>query len=237
MKRIIIIIVTLILCSVTLTAENKAEKEAPAKEGLKDFQKVSYALGMDTGFSLKRLETDIDIVLFLQGVEDSFKGKKLLISEEQSAAIKSDFFKKMQEERMRKMNELGGKNQKEGEVFLSENKKKEGVITTSSGLQYVVLRKGEGPIPKDTDRVKVQYRGTLIDGTEFDSSYKRGQPATFPVKGVIAGWTEALQLMNVGSKWRLFIPSNLAYGERGGGPMIGPNAVLIFDIELLAIES
>jgi len=132
--------------------------------------------------------------------------------------------------------QLADKNQKEGEVFLAENKKKKGVITLPSGLQYQVIKEGTGKIPKATDTVTTHYRGTLIDGTEFDSSYKRGEPASFPVNGVIKGWTEALQLMKVGSKWQLFIPSNLAYGPQGAGQAIGPNATLIFEIELLSIK-
>jgi FKBP-type peptidyl-prolyl cis-trans isomerase FklB len=128
------------------------------------------------------------------------------------------------------------KNQKEGEVFLAENKKKKGVVTLPSGLQYRVITAGTGKIPKVTDTVTTHYRGTLIDGTEFDSSYKRGEPASFPVNGVVKGWTEALQLMKVGSKWQLFIPSNLAYGPQGAGQVIGPNATLIFEIELLSIK-
>jgi FKBP-type peptidyl-prolyl cis-trans isomerase FklB len=132
--------------------------------------------------------------------------------------------------------QLADKNQKEGEVFLAENKKKKGVVTLPSGLQYHVITAGTGKIPKATDTVTTHYRGTLIDGTEFDSSYKRGEPASFPVNGVIKGWTEALQLMKVGSKWQLFIPSNLAYGPQGAGQVIGPSATLIFEIELLSIK-
>ena len=131
---------------------------------------------------------------------------------------------------------LAEKNMEEGEKFLSENKKKKGIVTTKSGLQYIVLSEGNGARPKATDKVKVHYKGTLIDGTEFDSSYKRGEPAVFQVKGVIPGWTEALQLMKVGSKYNLFIPSNLAYGQRGAGSKIGPNVTLIFEVELLSIE-
>src|SRR3989338_270904 len=131
---------------------------------------------------------------------------------------------------------LGGKNKKEGEAFLAENKKKEGVKTTASGLQYKVIKNGNGKKPKATDTVTVHYKGTLIDGTEFDSSYKRGEPTSFPVNQVIAGWTEALQLMNVGSKWQLFIPANLGYGDRGAGPQIGPNAAFIFEVELISLK-
>jgi len=134
-----------------------------------------------------------------------------------------------------KMTAVAGKNKKEGETFLAENMKKEGVKTLASGLQYKVITEGTGKMPKATDTVTTNYRGTLVDGTEFDSSYKRGEPATFPVNGVIAGWTEALQLMKTGAKWQLFVPSNLAYGERGTGP-IGPNAVLLFEVELISIK-
>jgi len=212
------------------------EEKAPEKQLKTSSEKLSYALGLDIGASLKKLETDIDLPSFARGVTDSFKGSKPLLTPQQATEIRNEFFKKRQEERAQKMKELGGKNRKEGEAFLAENKKKRAVVTTASGLQYTVLGKGDGPKPKGTDRVSVNYRGTLIDGTEFDSSYKRGQPATFRVTGVIPGWTEALQLMNVGSKYHLFIPSNLAYGERGAGQQIGPNATLIFEVELLSIE-
>jgi FKBP-type peptidyl-prolyl cis-trans isomerase FklB len=141
-----------------------------------------------------------------------------------------------QKEVMAKQAEVAKKNKAEGEAFLAENKKKEGVKTTPSGLQYKVIKPGKGKKPKSSDTVTVNYRGTLIDGTEFDSSYKRGQPATFQVSGVIPGWTEALQLMEEGAKWQLFIPSNLAYGERGAGGVIGPNATLIFEVELISIQ-
>jgi FKBP-type peptidyl-prolyl cis-trans isomerase FklB len=141
-----------------------------------------------------------------------------------------------QKEMAARLEELGKKNKKEGETFLTENKKKEGVKTLPSGLQYKVIKAGTGKKPKLADTVTTHYRGTLIDGTEFDSSYKRGQPATFQVSGVIPGWTEALQLMEEGAKWQLFIPSNLAYGERGMAGTIGPNATLLFEIELISVQ-
>ena len=141
----------------------------------------------------------------------------------------------MRSEKARKRQDLSEKNRIEGETFLAENKNKPGVITTASGLQYKILQKGDGPVPTNTDRVKVHYRGKLLDGTEFDSSYERGTPATFAVTGVIKGWTEALQLMKVGSKYELYIPSELAYGKNGSGPQIGPDSVLIFEVELLSI--
>jgi FKBP-type peptidyl-prolyl cis-trans isomerase FklB len=143
----------------------------------------------------------------------------------------------MRQKQQEKMQQAGATNKKEGDAFLAANKTKEGVVTLPSGLQYKILTAGTGPKPTTSDSVACNYRGTLIDGKEFDSSYKRGQPATFPVAGVIKGWTEALQLMPVGSKWQLFVPSDLAYAERGSGPDIGPNATLIFEVELLSIQS
>jgi len=235
MKQISVIITVLALSLSVLTFA--AEKEKASTEKLKTYsEKLSYVLGSDIGKSLKGLSAEIDLDIFRQGVEDSFKGKKLLLTPQQVIQIQREFSQKIQDERTQEIKALTEKNRKEGEVFLAENKKKKGVTTTASGLQYLILKQGDGPKPKATDRVKVHYRGTLIDGTEFDSSYQRGQPATFAANRVIAGWTEALQLMKVGSKYRLFIPANLAYGERGAGAQIGPNATLIFEVELLAIE-
>ena len=161
------------------------------------------------------------------------------MNEEESRAAQMEFQQQQQAAHMAKINEAGAKNAKEGEDFLAANGKKEGVQTLPSGLQYKILTEGTGPKPSATDTVSCNYRGTLLDGTEFDSSYKRGQPASFPVTGVIKGWTEALQLMPVGSKWQLFIPSELAYGERGADPRsgIGPGATLIFEVELLSIQA
>lgn len=158
------------------------------------------------------------------------------MTENEVKEVMTAFQKGLAAKQAEKMKVIGEKNSKEGETFLAENKKKEGVKTTASGLQYKVITPGKGPMPKDTDTVSVNYRGTLIDGTEFDSSYKRGEAVSFPVNGVIKGWTEALQMMKVGSKWQLFIPSNLAYGDRGAGGQIGPNATLIFEVELLSIN-
>ena len=198
--------------------------------------KLSYSLGMSMGGNLKRDSIDIDADILARGVKDVLAGGNTLMTEQEVRetimALQKDLSGKQQE----KMKTAGEKNKKEGEVFLAENKKKKGVKTTTSGLQYKVLTEGKGQSPKATDTVSVNYKGTLIDGTEFDSSYKRGQPASFGVGQVIKGWTEALQLMKEGSKWQLVIPSELAYGERGGGPVIGPNAVLIFEVELISIS-
>lgn len=235
MKQSFSILVALIL-SLSLLSCSSGEKNASKKTLKSDSERFGYALGLDIGASLKEMQTDIDLPSLLAGLRDTFEGTEALLTPEQADEVIKEFSKKMQEKQAEKVKDLAEKNRKAGEFFLTENKKKEGVITTESGLQIVVLEEGDGPKPKATDQVKVHYQGTLLDGTEFDSSYKRGQPVTFPVNGVIAGWTEALQLMKVGSKVRLFIPSDLAYGQRGAGQKIGPNATLIFEVELLGIE-
>lgn len=210
---------------------------AGEKAVLKDEKdKVSYSIGLEIGNKLKSQSIDINADILASGVKDGLSGSKALMTEEEIQETMTAFQKEMMAKQAEKTKALAEKNKKEGDAFLEENKKKEGVKTTSSGLQYKVLKDGEGPMPKATDTVTVNYRGTLVDGTEFDSSYKRGEPATFPVNGVIPGWVEALQLMKVGSKFQLFIPSGLAYGERGAGQQIGPNSSLIFEVELLSIQ-
>ena len=183
---------------------------------------------MQIGFNLSRQKVDVNPDVLAAGIKDSIAGKPQL-NPDQVKEVMATFEKDMEQ----KQKESGEKNKAEGTKFLEENKKKEGVKSTASGLQYKVVKDGNGAQAKKTDTVTVNYRGTLINGTEFDSSYKRGQPATFPVNGVIPGWTEALQLMKVGSKYQLFIPSNLAYGERSVSPEIGSNSTLIFEVELL----
>lgn len=205
-------------------------------ELISEKDKVSYSIGLDIGSSFKNQSIDIDTDALAAGIKDAISGSKPLLTENEVKEVMTAFQKGMAAKQYEKMKSLAEKNSKEGETFLAENKKKEGVKTTASGLQYKVITAGNGPMPKDTDTVSVNYSGTLIDGTEFDSSYKRGEAVSFPVNGVIKGWTEALQLMKVGSKWQLFIPSNIAYGERGAGGQIGPNATLIFDVELLSIK-
>jgi len=199
-------------------------------------EKQSYSIGSDIGKRLKSQSIEVDTNAFTQGMKDALSGGKMLMTEEEIKESLSALQKELMEKQAEKTKLLGEKNKKEGETFLAENKKKEGVITLPSGLQYKVLKEGTGKQPSADSTVETNYRGTLIDGTEFDSSYKRGQAATFPVKGVIAGWTEALQLMKEGAKWQLFIPSNLAYGERGAGNVIGPNATLIFEVELISVK-
>jgi FKBP-type peptidyl-prolyl cis-trans isomerase len=197
-------------------------------------QKASYAVGLDLAAKLNRQELDLDAKALTAGIADGFAGKPALTEEQKEAAI-MDLQKSAMARAEEKQKAAGGTNLAAGEAFLAENAKKEGVKTTASGLQYKVIKSGTGPSPKMTDVVKVHYHGKLIDGTVFDSSVRRNTPATFPVNGVIPGWTEALQLMKVGDKWQLVIPPKLAYGENGPGP-IGPNSVLIFEVELLGIE-
>lgn len=198
--------------------------------------KVSYAIGLDVGNAMKKQSIDIDTDIFVKGFKDALSGGKKLMTDDEIRETMTAFSREMADKQKETMNKLAEKNKQEGDAFLAENKKKDGVKTLPSGLQYKVVTEGTGKTPKAGDTVTVNYRGTLIDGTEFDSSFKRGQPATFPVNGVIKGWTEALQLMKEGTKWQVFIPSDLAYGDKGAGGMIGPNAVLIFDVELISIK-
>ena len=202
-----------------------------------DKEKTSYSMGVATGTQMKRQSIDVDVDIFAKGLKDSISGGKLQMTEQEIQETLKTFQQALAAKQAEKSKQLADSNRKEGEAFLSENKKKEGVKTLPSGLQYKMLTEGSGKMPKETDTVTTHYRGTLLDGTEFDSSFKRGQPASFPVNGVIKGWTEALQLMKEGSKWQLFIPSDLAYGERGAGGQIGPNATLIFEVELISINS
>jgi FKBP-type peptidyl-prolyl cis-trans isomerase FklB len=203
-------------------------------------QKFSYALGMNIGTNLgntlKNQSVEVDWNLVAQGLKDTTSGAKTRLTEEEEKTVLTDVQNEIRKEQADKMKEASDKNKTEGEAFLAANKGKEGVVTLPSGLQYKILTAGTGPKPTASDSVVCNYRGTLIDGKEFDSSAKHGKPATFPVTGVIKAWTEALQLMPVGSKWQLFIPSSLAYGERGAGADIGPNATLIFEVELLSIQ-
>lgn len=201
-----------------------------------DKDKLSYALGMDIGGSLKSQSIDIDPDKFAKGVKDMVEGNKALLNNEEFQATMTKFQQKMVAKQADQVKVIAEKNKAEGEAFLAENRKKEGVLTTPSGLQYIVLNEGSGDSPKATDTVSVHYKGMLINGTEFDSSYSRNQPASFPVNGVIPGWTEALQLMKPGAKWKIFLPSDIAYGARGAGQQIGPNAALIFEVELLSIN-
>jgi FKBP-type peptidyl-prolyl cis-trans isomerase FklB len=221
MKQLIVIFSASLL-TLPLFGQEKSTQLKDQKD------KVSYSIGLQIGFNLSRQKVDVSPDVLAAGIKDALAGKPQL-NPDQIKEIMTTFEKDMEQ----KQKETGEKNKTEGAKFLEDNKKKEGVKTTASGLQYKVLKEGNGAQPKASDTVTVNYRGTLINGTEFDSSYKRGQPATFPVNGVIKGWTEALQLMKVGSKYQLFIPSSLAYGERAVSPDLGANSTLIFEVELL----
>jgi FKBP-type peptidyl-prolyl cis-trans isomerase len=199
--------------------------------------KTSYAMGMNIGTGLRKQGIDIDAAIMARGLRDAFSNGKTLLSEEEVHNILTQLQNDIRKKQQEFAQVAGEANKKQGLAFLEANKTKEGVVTLPSGLQYKVLQAGTGPKPAATDTVVCNYRGTLLDNTEFDSSYKRGQPATFPVSGVIKGWTEALQLMPVGSKWQLFIPADLAYGDRGAGGQIGPGSTLIFEVELVSIQS
>jgi len=229
MRNTLLTLATLLVISPVIMAQ---DTKAPESQE----EKISYAIGTQIGSSLKNDDIAIVPEQFLSGVLDAIEGKDTKMTPEEMNATMMALQQELQKKQMEKATAAASENAEAGEKFLEENGKKEGVITTKSGLQYKVLEEGDGKKPTAADTITAHYHGTLIDGTVFDSSVDRGQPAQFPVGRVIAGWTEALQLMPVGSKWRLFIPSDLAYGERGAGNDIGPNAALIFDVELLSID-
>ena len=200
-------------------------------------EKASYAIGMNIGKSMHKDSVNVDPAILLRGLKDGLNGTKPLLTDDEARAAMTTLQTELRKKQEEKMQVQGDANKKAGDAFLAENKTKDGVVTLPSGLEYKILKEGTGPKPTAADSVVCNYKGTLLDNTEFDSSYKRGQPATFPVSGVIKGWTEALQLMPVGSKWELFIPSELGYGARGGpGGAIGPNAALVFEVELISIQ-
>ena len=196
-------------------------------------QKLSYIIGYQVGFNLKREGTDIDPSLLAEAVQDALNGTEPKLSKEEMQAT----MKAVQEKKMKEQKVMLEKNEKAGQEFLAANKKKEGVVELPSGLQYKIIKEGTGNQPKADDIVSVNYKGTLINGTQFDSSYDRGQPATFPINGVIQGWQEALQLMKEGAKWEIYVPAKLAYGSRGAGADIGPGETLIFEVELLEVKN
>jgi FKBP-type peptidyl-prolyl cis-trans isomerase FklB len=229
MRLVSIAILGILLISAQVGAEDQAVLKTQ-----KD--KTSYALGADLARNLKRQSVDIDPDIVMRGMKDALSGGKTLMSDDEIRETLTAIRQQVMANQAKEMKEIAEKNKKEGEAFLKANKKKDGVKTLPSGLQYKVITAGTGKSPKPTDTVTVNYRGTLIDGTEFDSSYKHGQPATFQVDKVIRGWQEALPLMKEGAKWQLFIPPDLAYGERGAGTVIGPNSTLIFEVELIAVK-
>ena len=210
---------------------------ANAAEGLETLeQKASYSFGVDFAKRLKQQGIELDISALNRGIKDQASGSTLAMEAGEMTQVKAEYTEQLRAKLVQEQQQLAAKNLEAGKQFLAENAKKEGVVTTASGLQYKVISSGDGKMPKAEDTVTTHYRGTLIDGREFDSSYSRGQPASFPVKGVIKGWTEALQLMKVGDKWELYIPSELAYGEAQRSDLIQPNSTLVFELELLGIK-
>jgi FKBP-type peptidyl-prolyl cis-trans isomerase FklB len=219
--------------STAAMAEDASQKPSPFDSPK---AKNSYAIGMNVGQTLKSMGIEVDSASLVHGIDDVLKGNPTLLNEGEVRQLLSSLQQEARAKRDAELKVQGENNKKDGEAFLAENKTKEGVVTLPSGLQYKILRQGHGPKPVATDTVVCDYRGTFINGKEFDSSYRRGQSASFPVGGVIKGWTEILQLMPVGSNYQVFVPAELAYGEHPPSADIGPNAVLIFNIELLDIK-
>lgn len=228
-------------CSDDFVETAEVASATPAENEIKtplgsDREKMSYSIGLSIGGNLAAQGMEVDIDSLVLGLSDAIDGKEPQLSPEQMQQVMQRIQQQQREKVQAQRNELAARNKADGLAYLDQNGKKEGVVTTASGLQYKVLTEGSGAKPEASDTVEVHYRGTLIDGTEFDSSYARGETVSFPVNGVIAGWTEALQLMQVGSRWELTIPSDLAYGTGGTGGKIGPNATLVFEVELVGLE-
>lgn len=225
-------------CNEDKVAKNADKQEATAKKVALTTpqEKLGYAIGLQIGAQLAATKDAMHTESLVLGIKDALENKEPRLTNEEMQAAKMAFQQEVQQRAQAEMAMIGEKNKTEGEAFLTQNKTKEGVVTLPSGLQYKVIQAGTGATPTAADTVVTHYTGTLINGQVFDSSVQRGEPATFPVGGVIAGWTEALQHMKVGGKWQLFIPAELAYGERGAGQMIAPNSTLLFDIELLEIK-
>jgi FKBP-type peptidyl-prolyl cis-trans isomerase FklB len=221
--------------AILFIAANAFAQESPALKTQQD--KVNYGIGVGVARNFKNQGMDVDLDMVIRGMKDTLTGAKLLLSETELATIMTAFQQEIQQKAAQAKKLASDKNRKDGEAFLAENAKKEGITVLPSGLQYRILKKGDGKAPANADTVDCHYQGTLIDGAVFDSSYERGKPISVKVEGgIIAGWSEALKLMPVGSKWQVFIPPQLAYGERGAGSQIGPNMTLIFEIELLSIK-
>ena len=228
-KRLFFPLILLLLTPAYLFAE-----EVPTLENLKE--KESYSIGYQVGLSMMRDGVEVDLDTLIKGLQDAISEKDPLLNNEEMRDLIVDRRERAKEAQMQKLLETRAKNAEETQKFLAENVKKQGIMTTESGLQYKILKAGEGISPESGDTVTVHYKGTFIDGEEFDSSYSKGEPQSFQVSRVIKGWTEALQMMKVGSKWKIFLPPRLAYGQKGDGETIPPNKVLVFEIELLSVE-
>ena len=229
MKLILMGAISMALASGISLAGDKVEPKTES-------DKISYSVGYRLGGDFKRQQVDIKSDMLLQGIEDAASGGEALMTDEEMRTVMMSLANRVKAAQMEKMKQQGAENIKAGEAFLAENSGKEGVTSLPSGLQYKVITAGEGKSPQKSDKVTVNYRGSLIDGTEFDSSYSRNKPATFGVGQVIPGWTEALQLMKEGDKWEIVIPSKLGYGERGAGAKIPPNSTLVFEVELISVN-
>jgi FKBP-type peptidyl-prolyl cis-trans isomerase FklB len=230
MKRIWVAILGIGLFICAASAQDQ-----PALKTQKD--KISYAIGLEMGKGVKDQGFDVDPAIVAMGIKDALAGGKALLTDEEFRKIIGDVQEEMKQKQMQEIEEAAAQNKKDGDAFLAENTKKAGVVTLPSGLQYKIITAGQGKKPAETDTVLCNYKGTFLDGTEFDSSAQAGKPVPFELKGIIPGFKEALLLMPVGSKWQIFVPSNLAYGERGAGNVIGPNSTLIFEIELVSIQA
>ena len=236
MKYLIKTIICAALVASAMGCQDTTTAQQPTATAPKtDKEKISYAIGTNMAQSIADIRDEIDLAMLQKGISDRIQGKELLVSSEEAQPLLQALSQKLMEKQQQEMAKVGEKNLELGQAFLKDNKEVEGVITTESGLQYMVMKEGEGKSPVASDRVKVHYKGTKLDGSVFDSSYDRNQPATFQADQVIKGWTEALQLMKEGGKYKLFIPAELAYGASGAGQQIGPNEVLVFEVELLEV--
>ena len=230
MKRALLFAATLALTGSAFAATTSSSSHSV------DTKKLSYTMGYETGTAFKVHQINVDVKQFTKGLQASLKGTKPALTKQQMDKVMANFQRANEEAQGKHQMQEAKVDAEAGKVFLADNAKKPGVVTTKSGLQYKILKKGTGPKPKLTSKVTVDYEGRLVNGKVFDSSYARHQPSTFPVNGVIPGWTEGLQLMHQGATWMLYIPANLAYGKRGAGPMVGPNSVLIFKVHLIKVD-
>ncbi|WP_462325307.1 FKBP-type peptidyl-prolyl cis-trans isomerase [Desulfoplanes sp.] len=234
MKKMLSLLMCILFMTVACNQDNNDTPKEPQALNSQQ-EKVSYSIGMDIGKTIKEQGLDVDPSFVALGMQHAFANATMLLSAEEAKEVLVKWQQEMMQKRVEGIKKKAEANAAAGKAFLDENAKKDGVVTLESGLQYRIVKEGNGTTPTGEDIVTVHYKGTLTDGTEFDSSYSRNQPATFPVNGVIKGWTEALKKMKEGGHWMLYIPADLAYGERQAGPKIGPNSTLIFDVKLLSI--
>ena len=236
MKRTVIVIALAVLAAASLSCSRKQEQAPARTDPVTPAERLGYAIGMEVGDSLRSIGAELDVAAFVQGVQDTFSGAEPALTPQQATEVKTAFMQKRQAEIERSMKELADRNLAEGKAFLEENKTREGVVATTSGLQYAVLQDGEGPQPGPDDRIKVHFTASLLDGSLFQDTHAEGQPLTLLLGGLLPGLKEGIGLMRAGSKYRFFLPPELAYGERSPGPSVGPNSTLVFEVELLAVN-